>query len=231
MKKIGLIGGITWQSTQLYYQYLNQFVNETLGGSHSCKLIMESVDFEDISSKQSAGDWDTLNEDFVEIGKRLEQAGAQVVLIGANTMHLCAESIKVSTKIPLLHIAEATGEAIEKKGLKKVLLLGTKYTMSLDFFKDILKSQFGISTIVPSEVDQESVHRIIYMELAKGIVSPESRNIYLEIIKKAQIEGIEGVILGCTEIPMLIKQEHCDIPTFDTTKIHSEAAVKFALAK
>lgn len=231
MKKIGLIGGITWQSTQLYYQYLNEAVHREMGGSHSCKLIMESVDFEDISQKQSVGDWESLNNEFALIGERLEKAGADVVLIGANTMHLCADSIKRATNIPLLHIAEATGEAIVSKGMDKVLLLGTKYTMGLDFYKDILKTQFGISTLVPSESDQELVHNIIYKELSKGIVLQESRKVYQNIIKKAEDLGARGVILGCTEIPLLIQQEHCDITTFDTTKIHSEAAVTFALAK
>ncbi len=229
MKKIGLIGGITWQSTQLYYQYLNEAVNRALGSSHSCKLILESVDFQEISEKQSEGDWESLNSDFAKIGIRLENAGAEIILIGANTMHLCADSIKENTGIPLLHIAEAAGKVIKAKGLKKVLLLGTKYTMGLDFFKNILKNQFGIETVVPTKMDQEVVHNIIYNELAKGNILPESRKAYQDIIKKSEDLGAEGVILGCTEIPLLIQQKHCDIPTFDTTKIHSEAAVAFAL--
>ncbi|PIB38130.1 aspartate/glutamate racemase family protein [Maribacter sp. 4G9] len=231
MKKIGLIGGITWQSTQLYYRYLNEAVNKALGESHSCKLILESVDFQEISEKQSRGDWESLNTDFAEIGKRLENAGAGIILIGANTMHLCADSIKESTSIPLLHIAEATGEAIIAQELDKVLLLGTKYTMGLDFYKNILKNQFGITTMVPSETDQELVHNIIYTELAKGIILPDSRKEYQAIIGKAEELGAQGVILGCTEIPLLIQQEHCNIPTFDTTQIHANAAVKFSLAK
>ena len=230
MKKIGLIGGITWQSTQLYYQYLNEAVNAKLGGTHSCKLLMESVDFHEISERQSQGDWDSLQTEFAEIGQRLEKAGAELILIGANTMHLCADSIKEATSIPLLHIAEATGEAVVSGGIKKVLLLGTKYTMGLDFYKNILKEQFDINTLVPNELDQEMVHEIIYRELAKGIIRPESRKDYQTIINKAKTMGAEGVILGCTEIPLLIQQEHCDIPTFDTTKIHSEAAVAYALA-
>lgn len=229
MKKIGLIGGITWQSTQLYYQYLNEAVNLALGSSHSCRLILESVDFQEISEKQSAGDWESLNSDFAEIGKRLERAGAEIILIGANTMHLCADSIKAKTNVPLLHIAEATGEVIKAKSLKKVLLLGTKYTMGLDFYKHILESKFDIDTLVPEESDQKLVHDIIYNELAKGIITSKSRKVYQEVIQKSENLGSEGVILGCTEIPLLIQQEHCDIPTFDTTKIHSEAAVAFAL--
>ncbi|TLF44933.1 aspartate/glutamate racemase family protein [Maribacter aurantiacus] len=231
MKKIGLIGGITWQSTQLYYQYLNEIVNSKLGGSHSCKLVMESVDFHEISKKQSAGDWESLNKEFANIGRRLEQTGAEMILIGANTMHLCADSIKKVTNIPLLHIAEATGQAVVSKGIDTVLLLGTKYTMGLDFYKDILKTQFGITTMIPKESDQELVHNIIYTELSKGIISPESREVYLRIIDAGVKAGAKGVILGCTEIPLLIQQEHCNIPTFDTTLIHSNAAVNFALAE
>ncbi|UWX56323.1 amino acid racemase [Maribacter litopenaei] len=192
MKKIGLIGGITWQSTQLYYQYLNEAVNREMGGSHSCKLILESVDFEEISQKQSKGDWDSLNREFAEIGKRLEVAGVEIILIGANTMHLCSESIKEATNIPLLHIAEATGEAIVSKGMDKVLLLGIKYTMGLDFYKDILKTKFDISTLVPSEADQELVHGIIYKELSKGIISPESRRVYRILLKKRKIWVLKG---------------------------------------
>lgn len=231
MKKIGLIGGITWQSTQLYYQYLNEIVYSKLGGSHSCKLVMESVDFHEISKKQRAGDWESLNKEFANIGKRLEQAGAELILIGANTMHLCADGIREATDIPLLHIAEATGEAVVSKGIDTVLLLGTKYTMGLDFYKDILKGGFGISTLVPSDEDQELVHGIIYNELSKGIISSASRIVYQKIIKKAEAQGVHGVVLGCTEIPLLIQQEHCNIPTFDTTLIHSSAAVNFALAE
>lgn len=230
MKKIGLIGGITWQSTQLYYQYLNEAANREQGGSHSCKLLLESVDFQDIANKQKAGDWKTLEQDMAEIGKRLEQAGAGLIMIGANTMHLCADAIKANTSIPLLHIAEATGKAITDQGLNKVLLLGTKYTMELDFYKNVLKEQFGIETLIPSAEDREVVHQVIYTELAKGVLNPESRKAYQQIIKKAEADGAQGVILGCTEIPMLIKPEDCDIPSFDTTLIHSEAAVALALS-
>ncbi|MBT8313107.1 MAG: aspartate/glutamate racemase family protein [Maribacter sp.] len=230
MKKIGLIGGITWQSTLLYYQYLNERVANTLGDRHSCECIIESVDFADISEKQEKGQWEVLNKDMAQIAFRLEKAGAELILVCANTMHLCTDAIKDSTTIPLLHIAEVCGEEIKKKGCKKVLLLGTKYTMELDFYKDILKNQYGIDVVVPSAGDREIVHEVIYTELAKGIIAKDSKNQYLEIIKKSAAEGVEAVILGCTEIPLLIQQGDCKIPVIDTTRIHAEAAVNYALS-
>jgi aspartate racemase len=229
MKKIGLIGGITWQSTQLYYRLLNAKVAAELGGQSSCECIIESVNFADISFKQAKGDWETLHAQMTEIALRLQNAGAEVILICANTMHLSADTIKEKITIPLLHIAEVTGKAVQKKGCKKVLLLGTKYTMELDFYKDILKNQFGIEVLTPNEADREIVHNIIYTELSKGILSEASKKQYLEIIKKSEKEGAQGVILGCTEIPLLIQQKDCDIIVIDTTEEHAYAAVEFAL--
>lgn len=229
MKKIGLIGGITWQSTKLYYEYLNTMVAEALGEKHSCKCILESVNFSEISVKQHDGDWETLHEEMAEISKKLEVAGADVILICANTMHLSADTIKQKISVPLLHIAEVTGRAIQEKGIQKVLLLGTKYTMELDFYKDILKNQFGIQVLIPEADDRLIIHQVIYDELAKGIISEDSKEQYQQIIKNSELEGAEGVVLGCTEIPLLIKQEDCDVPVFDTTKIHAAAAVNFAL--
>ncbi len=230
MKKIGLIGGITWQSTKLYYEYLNTMVSEVLGGKHSCKCLIESVDFADISAKQNAGDWDTLHIQMAEIAKSLETAGADIILVCANTMHLSADKIKETINIPLLHIAEATGKSIREQGIQKVLLLGTKYTMELDFYKDILREQFGIEVLIPSPEDRDIVHQVIYDELAKGIISEDSKTQYREIIKKSESDGAEAVVLGCTEIPLLIQSKDCDIPVFDTTKIHAQTAVEFALA-
>ena len=231
MKKIGLIGGITWQSTKLYYEYLNMMVSEALGGKYSCSCLIESVNFADISAKQSAGDWDTLHIQMATIAKSLETAGADIILVCANTMHLSADKIKENINVPLLHIAEATGKAIQEKGIQKVLLLGTKYTMELDFYKDILKEQYGIEVVIPSAEDREVVHQVIYDELSKGIISNDSRAKYVEIIKKSESNGAEAAILGCTEIPLLIQSQDCDIPVFDTTKLHAEAAVEFALAE
>lgn len=230
MKKIGLIGGITWQSTQLYYQYLNTKVAELLGDKYSCECIIESVNFANISTKQAEGDWDSLHHQMTDIALRLENAGAEIILVCANTMHLSADSIKEKINVPLLHIAEVTGKALQEKGCQKVLLLGTKYTMELDFYKDIIKNQFGIEVLVPSKEDREVVHHVIYTELAKGIISADSKKKYQEIIKKSESEGAEGVILGCTEIPLLIQQEDCDITVVDTTKVHAEAAVEFAVS-
>ena len=173
MKKIGLIGGITWQSTQLYYQLLNTKVAEELGGQSSC--IIESVNFADISAKRAARDWDTLNQQMTDIAVRLEKAGADIILICANTMHLSVPAIKEAINVPLLHIAEVAGAVVKEKGGQKVLLLGTKYTMELDFYKDVLQQQFGIDVIIPNEQDREIVHSIIYTELAKGIITEKSK--------------------------------------------------------
>ena len=229
MKKIGLIGGITWQSTQLYYQLLNTRVAELLGGQSSCKCLIESVNFAEISTKQATGDWDTLHKEMTDIAVRLENAGAEIILICANTMHLSVPTMKKSITVPILHIAEVAGKAVKEKGCVKVLLLGTKYTMELDFYKDILQQQFGIQVLVPNKVDREIVHNTIYTELSKGIITNESKQQYIDIIKKAEKEGAQGVILGCTEIPLLIQQEDCDIVVIDTTKEHAYAAVEFAL--
>ena len=229
MKKIGLIGGITWQSTQLYYQLLNTKVAELLGDQHSCACIIESVDFATISKKQAAGEWDILHRQMTDIALRLENAGAEIILICANTMHLSLPTMKQRVTVPILHIAEVTGKAVQAKGCKKVLLLGTKYTMELDFYTDILKNQFGIDVLIPNSEHREIVHRVIYDELAKGHINSASKAQYVSIIKKAEREGAEAVILGCTEIPLLIQQEDCDIPVFDTSLEHAYAAVEFSL--
>ncbi|MGB3152470.1 MAG: aspartate/glutamate racemase family protein [Maribacter sp.] len=229
MKKIGLIGGITWQSTQLYYHYLNTKIALTLGDQHSCECIIESVDFADISAQQAAGDWGSLHKKMTDIALRLEAAGAEIILICANTMHLSADRMKEKIGIPVLHIAEVAGEAVKRNRCKKVLLLGTKYTMELDFYKDILKNQFGIEVVIPSKEDRDIVHNVIYTELAKGIITEKSKQQYLNIIEKAEKDGVQGVILGCTEIPLLIQQQDCRITVIDTTKEHAEAAVVFAL--
>ncbi len=230
MRKIGLIGGITWQSTQLYYQYLNTFVSASMGGQHSCSCIIESVDFANISKKQAAGDWKELHQDMAEIAVRLENAGADIILICANTMHLSVETIKQKISVPLLHIAEAAGREIIDKKCKKVLLLGTKYTMELDFYKDILKQQFGVEVFVPNEEDREFIHQSIYSELAKGIISNETKTRYLDIMEKFENKGIDAVVLGCTEIPLLIGQEDSKLTIIDTTKVHAKAAVDYAHA-
>lgn len=223
MNKIGLIGGITPESTILYYRILNQLNADKLGDKHSAKVLMNSFDFGEISQLQTDGNWEKLNQLMAEAGKNLENGGATCILICANTMHLCIDAVKKVVSIPVIHIAEATAIAITTKGLKKVSLLGTKYTMEKDFFKDILTS-FGIETIIPDDKDRNEIHRVIYDELSRGELKPSSKENYINIINKQIQRGAEGVILGCTEIPLLIHQEDVVVPVFDTTTIHASAA-------
>lgn len=228
MKTIGLIGGISWVSSAQYYKLINEQVARHLGGSHSAKCILYSVDFNEIETLQHKGDWAALHQMMREAATSLEKAGADCILICANTMHLSSDAIREVVSIPLLHIAEATALSIKKAGLTKIALLGTKFTMEKDFFKDILK-EHGIAPLVPSEEDRAIVHNVIYKELVKGNINASDRKEYQLIIKELEQKGAQGVILGCTEIPLLIKQEDVDIPTFDTTTIHATSAVDFAL--
>lgn len=228
MKTIGLIGGITPQSTIMYYQVLNKLAAKSFGEKHSAKVLINSVDFGEISKLQTEGKWDVLATIMVNAAKNLEAAGATCVVICANTMHLTINEVKEAIKIPVIHIAEATGEVILEKKLKKVALLGTRYTMEKTFYTDVLESM-EIETIVPEEEDRDRIHTIIYSELAKGVLNNASKEVYKKIINKLQKQGAEGVILGCTEIPLLIKQEDVSIPVFDTTTIHATKA--FNLSK
>lgn len=229
MKTIGLIGGITPESTIMYYQVLNNLAKTHFGGSHSCKVIIYSVDFGEISRLQSENDWYRLNQIMSDAGKNLEKAGAKIILICANTMHLSIDAVSKTVSIPVIHIAEATAEKIIQKELKTVALLGTKYTMEKDFFINILSS-FGIKTIVPDLNDRNRIHDIIYNELANGILNDTSKQVYLQIIEKLIDNGAEGIILGCTEIPLLIKQADVLKPIFDTTTIHASKAFEIALS-
>ncbi len=228
MKKIGLIGGMSWESSLIYYQLVNQLVKKSLGGLHSAKCIMESVDFAEIEKFQHKGDWDALNQIMVNAAKNLENAQADIVILCTNTMHLCSEAITQNIKIPFLHIAEATAMQIQKEKIDKVLLLGTKFTMEKDFYKSILNNH-GIEVMIPNESDRQIVHNVIYNELVLGKFLSESREKYQFIIHKAMKNGAKGVVLGCTEIPLLIKQNDVNIPIFDTTTIHAKSAVDFAL--
>lgn len=223
MKTIGLIGGITPQSTILYYQTLNDLANKEFGGNHSCKTIIYSLDFGEISKLQSQDDWDTLDEIMKYAGKSLEKAGADLILICANTMHLSIDAVRGAVSIPIIHIAEATAYKIKEQQINEVALLGTKYTMEKDFFKDILQSN-GIKVIIPDFEQREKIHDVIYSELSKGIINSASKQIYLQIIDKLIGNGAKGVILGCTEIPLLIQQGDVSVPVFDTTTIHANAA-------
>lgn len=229
MKTIGLIGGITPMSTILYYQILNDLSAEKYTEKSSCKVVINSFNFAEISEHQSNSRWDLLDEMMADSGKALQAAGADCILICANTMHLCIEAVRNVVNIPVIHIAEATAEQINAKGLKKVALLGTKYTMEKTFYTDILTRE-GIETIIPNEEDRDLIHHVIYTELAKGELNPDSKKKYMEIIEKLIGEGAEGIILGCTEIPLLIKQSDVSVPVFDTTEIHAEAGFHFITA-
>ncbi|WP_103068310.1 aspartate/glutamate racemase family protein [Aquimarina sediminis] len=229
MKTIGLIGGMSWESSAVYYELINKHVKELQGGFHSSKCILYSVDFAEIEELQRKGDWNNLNKLMVDSAKKLEQAGADLIVLCTNTMHLCSEEIIKNTSIPFLHIADATAKAIKSQGLKKIALLGTKFTMEKDFYKTILKN-YKIEVLIPSDKDREIIHQIIYQELVLGNIQDSSREEFKRVIKTLQLEGAEGTILGCTEIPLLIKSKDVDIPVFDTTRIHAENAVKIALS-
>lgn len=229
MKTIGLIGGMSWESSIVYYEIINKKVNELLGGFHSCKSVMCSVDFAEIEKLQHEDKWDELNVIMVQSAKQLERAGADLVVLCTNTMHLSSSEIIKNISIPFLHIAEAVGDEIAKRGLKKVGLLGTKFTMEKDFYKAVIHNKFGVEVIIPNSEDRNTVHKIIYEELVQGTINDESREKYKAIIGKLQDQGAQGVILGCTEIPLLISDADVSIPTFNTTRIHAEKAVEWAV--
>ena len=229
MKTIGLIGGMSWESTQEYYKFLNEGVKDKLGGLNSAKILLYSFNFKEIEELQHRGDWEALTHEMVEAAKNLQKGGAEVIVICTNTMHKMAPEIEEALHIPLLHIADAAGADIKRMGFKKVALLGTKFTMTEDFYRGRLMEKFGIEVVVPQGKDKNIVHNIIYDELCRGIIREESRKAYIEIIEEMKGRGAEGVILGCTEIPLLIKNGDVSIPVFDTTKIHSAALVAEAI--
>lgn len=229
MKTIGLIGGMSWESSAVYYNLINRKVKEELGGFHSCKNIMVTVDFAEIEKLQHLGEWDQLDKMMAESAKQLENAGADIIVLCTNTMHLCTPAILDNISIPFLHIAEATGMEIESQGLKKVALLGTKFTMEKDFYKKYINDHFGIEVIIPNDDERDQIHNIIYGELVQGKILDESREVYKKIIGRLEEQGAEGVILGCTEIPLLISDTDVNIAVFDTTTIHAHKAVELAL--
>jgi len=230
MQTIGIIGGLSWPSTIDYYRVINEQVNERLGGMEAAKIILYSFNFGEIRELTLRDDWATITRMLCEVAQRLERAGAHCILIGANTMHRIADAIQHSIKVPVIHIAEVTAAAVQQQHLKKVALLGTKFTMELDFYPNALRV-YGIETIIPDDEDRDYIHATIYNELGKGIISDEMRNRYKTIIEKLMQQGAEGVILGCTEIPLLIKQKDSPIPIFDTGLIHGTAAVDFAITE
>lgn len=231
MKKIGMLGGMSWESTATYYKLLNEGIKEKLGGLHSAKIILSSVDFEEIEKFQHSSLWDETAVILSNEAKAIEEAKADFLIICTNTMHKVVPQIEKNINIPILHIADATGEALVKKEIKRVALLGTKFTMTEDFYKNRIEEKFNIQVVVPNEKEQDIIHEVIYKELCLGICNKDSRDEYIKIIKRLETqEECEGVILGCTEISMLIKQGYVDIPIFDTTLIHAQAAVEKALS-
>ena len=229
MKTIGLIGGMSWESSLEYYRIINEQVKEKLGGLHSAKSLMYSVDFEEIERLQHQGNWKEATKLMIDAAKRLEKGGADFVIICTNTMHKMADAVQDSIKIPLLHIADATAERIKAKGLKKIGLLGTRFTMEEDFYKGRLIKKYGLNVIIPDEKDRQTVHDMIYHELCLGKVNQSSKDRFIKIINKLVDDGAEAVILGCTEIPLLVRQKDVKVLLFDTTRIHAESAVEYAL--
>jgi aspartate racemase len=229
MRTLGLIGGMTWHSTVDYYRLINKGVHERLGGSHSAELLLLSIDFEPVEEMQGRGDWAGMGRLMASWAKRLEGAGAEGLLICTNTMHRLAGDVERAVKVPLIHIADATAVAIKKAGIGTVALLGTRYTMELDFYRGRLEKEHGLQVLIPEEPGRTAVHDIIYRELAFGDVREESRRTYVAIIEELKRRGAQGVILGCTEIPLLIKEKDSPLPVFDTTALHAAAAVAFAL--
>ena len=227
MKLLGLIGGMSWESSALYYQLINRGVKERLGGLHSARVVMYSLDFADVEAQQAEGRWDDSAELLGAAGRSLRAAGAEALLICTNTMHKVADAIERSACIPVLHIADATGDAVRAAGMQRIALLGTRYTMEEDFYRGRLADRFGLDVMIPPEEDRQLVHRVIYNELCAGQVRDGSRAAYLEIIRGLQRRGAEGVILGCTEIGMLVTERDSPLPVFDTTIIHTDAAVEF----
>jgi aspartate racemase len=228
MKTLGLIGGTTWLSTIDYYRIINQKTNELMGGLNSAKILLYSVNFEEFRPPVIPSEWGDLSEKFTAIAKNLEKAGADCIVFCANTPHIVADDVQQNIDIPIIHIAEAVEAKITGWHMKKVALLGTRITMEQDFFKNKL-TQKDIEVLVPGEEDRHFLHDSIFKELAKGIFTAETKARFISIINGLIAQGAEGVILGCTEFPLLIKQEDCTVPIFDTTDIHANAAVKFAL--
>ena len=228
MKTIGLIGGMSWESTVTYYKIINETVKEKLGGLHSAKCVLYSVDFQEIEECQANGNWEKSGEILGEAAYNLEKAGADFIVICTNTMHKVINQIKEKISIPILHIAEMTAEKILEKGLKNIALLGTKYTMEQDFYKSKLIEK-GINVIIPDKNDIEIINEVIYDELCLGTINSNSKKKFLEIVDKLRSKGAEGIILGCTEIGLLIKNEDTDVPLFDTAIIHAEQAAIYSI--
>ncbi|KZN46141.1 aspartate/glutamate racemase family protein [Pseudoalteromonas luteoviolacea] len=229
MKTIGLLGGMSWESTANYYKYINQGVKSILGGLHSAKIVMKSIDFAPIAELQQANEWSVMADTLTQDAQDIERAGADFILICTNTMHLIFDEVQSGLGIPLIHIADPTGEQLKQDGKRKIGLLGTQFTMSEPFYKDRLKNIFDIDVIVPGKGDQQVVHDIIYNELCLGDIKPESKRVYLDVIAKLQSQGAEAIILGCTEIALLVNENDTEIPLYDTAILHASSAVSASL--
>ncbi|MBL4278786.1 aspartate/glutamate racemase family protein [Vibrio fluvialis] len=229
MKTIGMIGGMSWESTLSYYKAINEGIKAALGGLNSAQICLYSVNFEPIEKLQHEGKWDETAQLLVQAAKSVEAAGADFLLICTNTMHKVAPEIEAQISIPILHIADATAKQLQQDGIERVGLLGTRFTMEQEFYKGRLQQQFGIDVLIPDAEQRQQVHRVIYEELCLGTIRPESRAQYVEIVEDLHRRGAQAVILGCTEIALLIQQHDTDVPLYDTTKIHAEQAVQLAL--
>ena len=229
MKTIGLIGGMSWESTVVYYQLLNRLTREKLGGLHSAQLLLWSFDFANIEALQADNDWDAATQEMIKAAHRLENGGAECVVICTNTMHKMANEVAQSVNIPLIHIADTTAAAIKPSGVKKPLLLATRYTMEQNFYKGHLQEKHNIDVMIPNKEDRTTVHDIIYQELCQGIVKDSSREQYQAIVQRALNAGADGVIFGCTEVGLLLSPTDVSVKSLDTTELHAEAALNFAL--
>lgn len=229
MKTIGLIGGMSWESTLEYYRLLNEGVKARLGGFHSAKCLLYSVDFAEIEALQQVEDWSQMGRALADVARRLEGGGADFLILCTNTMHRVANEIQAAVAIPLLHIADATAEAVRTAGIQRVGLLGTRFTMEQDFYVGRLKQRHGLDVLVPAAAERELIHRVIFDELCLGKIEPTSRNRYREIMARLVENGAQGIILGCTEIGLLVGAEDSAVPLFDTTRLHAEAALAFTL--
>jgi len=231
MNTIGMIGSMSWESTLEYYRIINEAVKERLGGLHSARCILYSLEFGEIEKLQHEGNWDRLAELMTDAADKIETAGADCLIICTNTMHKLAERVEKNIGIPLLHILDATAEAILEKGIETIGLLGTKFTMEHDFYRGRLEAKHGLEVLLPGDEDRDTIHRILYRELCMGEIKRLSRDKFREIIARLVSKGAKGIILGCTEIPLLVEQKDYDIPLFDTTKLHALAAVDYALQR
>lgn len=230
MKTIGMIGGMSWESTIPYYRHINEAVRARLGGLHSARIILYSIDFHDIEQLQLSGDWERAGALLAQAAQTLERAGADFLILCTNTMHKVAPAIEAAVRIPLLHVVDPTAHAIKRAGYRRAGLLATRYTMEQDFYRDRLKQQHGIDVLIPGESDRNEVHRVIYEELCLGVIKKESRTYYRGVIGKLVAQGAEAIVLGCTEISLLVDADDASVPLFDTTHLHAMAAVDNALA-